>query len=145
MLQKVFPTTEEGISSILPAKVKVTKPVSGVYLQKGAITGQKLAKISPTSIPVGTILEIKQNPNEKSQIETNFKVNDVVVFTTPKQLLGNVEFVEAGATSETKDTNTDENKKDEPKKGIFSTRNILIGVGFIVAGFLVYKYVIKRK
>lgn len=147
MTNRVFPITEEGVANILPAKVKVTNPVGGVYLNIGAVTStsKKMLPIMATSIPVGTILEIKENPKDKAQIETNFKVDNNVVFTTPKQILGNVEFVQAEAPTEIKDAKTDENKKDETKKSIFSTRNILISVGVIVAGFFVYKYVIKRK
>ena len=138
---KIFPTTEDGIKAILPTKVKVIKPVQGVYINLRK-TGTKMLPIMPTNIPVGTIIQIKVNEKDNSQIETDFKVDNNVVFTTPKQLLGNVEFVSDKAEVSDEPVKDGDSKKEEKK--FFTTTNILIGVGILVGGFLLYKYVLKR-
>lgn len=149
-MKKEFPKTAEELLKVLPTQVKVNNVVSGVYLNSDKSNPKGIGFATfipflPTSIPVGTIVDIKENPKVKNQIQTNYKVADSIVLTTPKELLGNVDFVQVKVNEETA---KEETKKDEiQKKGMFSAKNILIGLGvsivLIVAGFVIYKKTMK--
>lgn len=149
MKMQSFPKTEAEVNAVLPATVKVINKVKGIRLNSGASSSGSVSKkmpIMPVEIPVGTVLKIKLDEKNDSRIETDYKVNGNVVYTTPKQLIGNVEFeakeTEPTEANETNDTGIIVAEKEG--KNIFTPKNILIGVGILVAGYLAYKYFIKK-
>lgn len=139
---KQFPTSEENIMAILPSQVKVIRPVQGVFLNIKGVAGRKNLPIVPVNIPIGTVINIKKNEKDSSQIETDYKVEGNIVFTTAKQLLNNVEFVQSDVQSVASED--DDNSDETPKKDDKMMRNILIGAGVLVGAILVYKFVINR-
>lgn len=147
---KSFPDKEQDVNSALPLTVKVTKIVQGVAPSSSAESSSqsptkmatKRMPIDIVNIPEGTIMTLEVDMKNPSRIITDFKAsNGRTVYTTPKQLIGNVQVVNKEETDVQEDVTS--LVPTESKSTLFTTKNIMIGVGVLIGGYLFYKYVLK--